>query len=125
MKPFNCNYQTCCELVPKCQIEPQAKPVLTFEPDYTHQLDVGTPFFAALCYVSMHVCVCVHVPWWVFIHLTVVSVRILEAVMQTCMGKVCRGLLCICSWQHGVRLFFWGLLNRKPEFMDLQPAFNW
>lgn len=68
--------------MPGCQIEPQASPLLTFELDYTHQHDVGTPFSSVLCvYVYL---------WWAFIHLPVVSARILEAAMQTCMGKVCR-----------------------------------
>lgn len=35
------------------------------------------------------------------INLSVVSVGILEAVMQPCMGRLCRGLtVCVCSWQR-------------------------
>lgn len=97
-------------------MEPQVSPVLTFELDYTHQPDVGTPFSSVLC-----VSVCAL--WWVFIHLPVVFVRIFEAVMQTCMGKVCRGLAYLAT--QGFGCFYLGLLSRRTEFMDLQPAFNW
>lgn len=67
----------------------------------------------------MSVYICLAIFWSMFIHLPVVSVRILEAVMQTRMGKVCRGLmLCICSWQCEVWLFlFW--FSRRTEFSNL------
>lgn len=83
--------------MPECQIEPQAGPLLTFELDYTHQHDAGTPFSSVFC---VYACL-----WWVFIHLPVVSVRILEAAMQRkCMGRVCH----LAHFKHrGCVFLFW------------------
>lgn len=67
-QPFNCNSQTCCELVPGCQIEPQPRFIV----------DLWTrPYPPAWCWHSLFFSppsalrVCVYL-WWVFIHLPAV-----------------------------------------------------